>query len=37
MILGALMMRTLTLRLADSSAMVVVDKNDGTVKFSGEP
>jgi hypothetical protein len=37
MISGALMMCTLTLRLADSSTMVVVDKNDGTVKFSGEP
>jgi hypothetical protein len=29
------MMHTLTLRLADSSAMV--DENDGTVKFFGEP
>jgi hypothetical protein len=37
MISGALMRRTLTLRLADSSAMVVVDENYGAVKFSGEP
>jgi hypothetical protein len=37
MILGALMMRALSLRLADSSEMMVVGGDDGTVKFSGEP